>query len=109
MYLYIAQKLNDWQARWSLNLLEFDIKLIHVHGTKIIQSDALLQRPNHGIDESTGKDKQVLLPDNLSINLLDIDLQNQILNAKGIDTDIKSTIKTIMKEGPTNMQNDLAD
>ena len=52
----------------------------------MIQSDALSQRPNHG------KEKQVLLPEDLFINLLDIDLQNQILD-----------------EGPTNMQNDLAD
>ena len=56
-----------------------------------------------GIDESTGKEEQVLLPDNLSINLLDVDLQNQILDAKDMDIDIKSIIETITKEGPTNM------
>ena len=42
-YFRMAQKLNDRQARWSLYLSEFDIKLIHLPGSKMIQSDALSQ------------------------------------------------------------------
>ena len=40
-YFRTAQKLNNRQARWSLYLSEFDIKLIHLLGSKMIQSDAL--------------------------------------------------------------------
>ena len=40
-YFKSAQKLNCRQARWALYLSEFDIKLVHVPGTKMIQSDAL--------------------------------------------------------------------
>ena len=40
-YFRTAQKLNDRQARWSLYLSEFDIKLIHLPGSKMIQSDTL--------------------------------------------------------------------
>ena len=40
-YFRTAQKLNDRQARWSLYLSEFDIKLIHLPGSKMIQSNAL--------------------------------------------------------------------
>ena len=40
-YFRTAQKLNDRQARWSLYLSELDIKLIHLPGLKMIQSDAL--------------------------------------------------------------------
>ena len=36
MYFRTAQKLNDRQARWSLYLSEFDIKLIHLLGLKMI-------------------------------------------------------------------------
>ena len=75
MYFWMAQKPNDWQARWSLYLSEFNIRLIHLPGTKMIQSDALSRWPDHGIDISTGKEEQVLLPDDLFINLLDTDLQ----------------------------------
>jgi len=36
-----AQKLNHRQARWSLFLSEYDIKLKHLPGTKMFLSDAL--------------------------------------------------------------------
>jgi RNase H-like domain found in reverse transcriptase/Reverse transcriptase (RNA-dependent DNA polymerase) len=35
-YFRTAQKLNDWQARWSLYLSGFDLKLIHLSGTKMV-------------------------------------------------------------------------
>ena len=75
----------------------------------MVQSDALSQRPDHGIDESTGREEQTLLPDNMFINLLDIDLQEWISNSSDKMMDIKTTLETIMKEGPTNLQNDLAN
>jgi RNase H-like domain found in reverse transcriptase len=40
-YFQTAQKLNDQQARWLLYLSEFDPKLIHLPGTKMVQSDTL--------------------------------------------------------------------
>jgi len=43
MYFRTAQKLNRRQARWSLFLSEFDLKLIHTPGSKMIQSDALFR------------------------------------------------------------------
>ena len=108
-YFRTAQKLNDRQARWSFYLSEFDIKLIHLPGTQMVQSDALSQRPDHGIDESTGREEQTLLPDNMLINLMDVDLQEWILNSSDKMTDIKATLETIMKEGLTNLQNNLAN
>jgi RNase H-like domain found in reverse transcriptase len=50
-YFRTAQKLNDRQARWSLYLSGFDLKLIHLPGTKMVQSDALSRRPDYGTDE----------------------------------------------------------
>jgi hypothetical protein len=54
------------------------------------------------------KDK-VVLPDNLFINLLDTELQEQILNGKELDLDVKNAIETLIKEGPTSLKNDLQD
>ena len=73
----------------------------------MVQSDALSRRPNHGIDESTGREEQTLLPDNMFINFMDIDLQEQILNSSDKMKDIKTTLETIMNDGPTNLQIDL--
>ena len=75
----------------------------------MVQSDALSRRPDHGIDESTGKEEQTLLADDLFINLLDMELQERILDASDKDKNIRTTIETIMKEGPTNLRNDLSD
>ena len=40
-YYQEAKKLNRQQARWSLYLSEFDVKLVHIPGNKMVQSDAL--------------------------------------------------------------------
>src|SRR5271168_4316966 len=46
-YYRDARKLNHRQARWSLYLTEFDIKLVHTAGPKMVQSDALSRRPDY--------------------------------------------------------------
>ena len=75
----------------------------------MIQSDALSWRPDHGIDESIGREDQILLPDDLFVNLLDVDLQECILNAKDLDMDIKNVIETIQRNRPTNLLNNISD
>jgi RNase H-like domain found in reverse transcriptase len=74
-YFHTAQKLNDQQARWSLYLSEFDLKLIHLPGTKMVQSDALSRQPDYGTNKQIEEEDKVVLPDNLFINLLDTELQ----------------------------------
>jgi RNase H-like domain found in reverse transcriptase len=108
-YFRTAQKLNDWQARWSLYLSGFDLKLIHLPGTKMVQSDALSRQPDYGTDKWIKEEDKVVLPDNLFINLLDTELQERILNGKKLDLDIKNAIETLMEEGPTSLKNDLQD
>jgi hypothetical protein len=108
-YFRTAQKLNGRQARWSLYLSEFDIKLIHLPGTKMIQSDALSRRPDHGLEGQFDEEETIMLPENLFINLLDADLQARVLGAKELDLDVKNAIETLLQEGPTNLQNDLKD
>jgi hypothetical protein len=108
-YFQTAHKLNDRQARWSLYLSGFDLKLIHLPRTKMVQSDALSKWPDYGTDERVKEEDKVVLPDNLFINLLDTELQEQILNRKKLDLDVKNAIETLMKEGLTSLKNDLED
>ena len=75
----------------------------------MVQSNALSRRNDHSIDESTGKEEQTLLPENMFINLLDFNLQEQILNSCDKTMDIKATLEMIMKEGPTSLQHDLSN
>jgi hypothetical protein len=41
--------------------------------------------------------------------LYDTELQEQILNGKELDLDVKNAIETLMKEGPTSLKYDLQD
>jgi hypothetical protein len=50
-----------------------------------------------------------MLPENLFINLLDMELQERILNGKEIDLDIKNVMETLLEEEPTNLRNHLHD
>jgi hypothetical protein len=102
-YFWTAQKLNDQQARWSLYLSGFNIKLIHLPGTKMVQSDALSRQQDYGTEGQFDDKEKTMLPENLFINLLDTELQERILNGKEIDLDIKNAIETLLEEGLTNL------
>ena len=84
-YFCSAQKLNQRQARWSLYLLEFDVKLVHQPGLKMIQSDALSQRPDLIPSKDTDNEDMTLLLDNLFLNLLDLTLQDRVLSLGQLD------------------------
>jgi hypothetical protein len=79
-YHHEPRKLNRRQARWALYISEFDIKLVHTPGAKMIQSDALFRQPDYIPEIDTDNEDITLLPDNLfmidlPINLLNPDLQ----------------------------------
>ena len=90
-YYREAKKLNRRQARWSLYLSEFDIKLVHQPGHKMVQSDALSRRPDLCPDEDTDNKDIVMLPDNMFLNLIDMDLQEKI--AMSEDTLMEKQLK----------------
>ena len=70
-YYREAKKLNRRQARWSLYLSEFDIKLVHTPGNKMVQSDALSRRPDLCPDEDNDNEDIIVLPDDMFLNLID--------------------------------------
>ena len=61
-YYREARKLNRRQARWSLYLSEFDIKLVHTPGHKMAQSDALSRRPDFIPNEDNDNEDIVMPP-----------------------------------------------
>ena len=101
--------LNRRQARWSLYLSEFNIKLIHTPGHKMIQSDALSRRPDFIPDKDMDNENITMLPDSLFIQLLDIDLQRRIANACGQDDEVTKALSTMVEQGPHEIQRELGD
>ena len=108
-YFWEARKLNWQQAQWSLYLLEFNVKLVHIAGMKVIQSDTLSRRPDFIPEEDTDNKNITMLPDTLFMNLIDAELQERILNREKLDSDAMETLKTLLEEGPTTIWNQLPD
>ena len=108
-YFRTAQKLNRRQARWSLYLSEFDVKLVHLPGSKMIQSDTLSRRPDHGIGTEQDNEDMVLLPENLFINLLERDMANPTrilaINNTDDENDTPDAIKSLSIHGLKTLRN----
>ena len=108
-YYREAKKLNRRQARWSLYLSEFDVKLVHTSGSKMIQSDALSRRPDLCPDEDNDNENIIMLPDELFLNLIDADLQEKIALSKDFDANAAEALKLLLDTAPTAMTDGLND
>ena len=50
-----------------------------------------------------------MLPDNLFIQLLDVDLQRQIANTHDHDEEVTKALTTMLEQGPTAIRWELGD
>jgi hypothetical protein len=74
----------------------------------MILSDALSRRLDHCSEEDETKE-EILLPDDLFLNLLDVNLRDGITKNKEYDFNVTRAIKLLQEEGPTSIKNDLED
>ena len=75
----------------------------------MIQSDAQSQRPDLCPDEDTDNENIVMLPDEMFVNLIDMDLQNRIAIANDLDSNVAQALKPLLEEAPTEMTTGLGD
>jgi hypothetical protein len=75
----------------------------------MILADALSRRPDMIPDEDHDNEDIVLLPDNLFINLIDMELQSKIANSTDMDIDAADALKALLGQGPTHLRKDLED
>jgi hypothetical protein len=80
------QKLNRRQARWAIELAEYDIDLKHIPGNKNIPANALSRRPDLCPNEDNDNEDVVLLSEDLFIRLIDMELLNAVANAQKGDS-----------------------
>jgi hypothetical protein len=85
MYYREAKNLNWGQAHWSLYLSEFDVKLVHTPGHKMVQSNTLSRRPDLCPDNDTDNEYIIMLPENMFISLIDLELQTRIAISEDLD------------------------
>ena len=60
-------------------------------------------------EEDHDNEDIILLPDNLFINLIDMELQGRIANSTDMDIDTADTLKTLLGQPPAALQKDLED
>ena len=96
-YFRTAQKLNRRQARWSIMLSEYDLQLVHVPGSQMVQSDALSRRPDHIPEEDTDNEDTILLPTQLFARVINLDLRGKIMTAL-TEEDRKESLNEDWKE-----------
>ena len=75
----------------------------------MIQSDTLSRRSDFIPEEDHDNENRILLPDNMFINLIDVDLQDRIANLTNYDFDVKNALEMLLEKGPNTLQNDLED
>ena len=78
-------------------------------GSKMIQSDALSWRLDYVLDEDNDNEDITMLPDNLFINLIDLDLQKHITNCKDMDRDATEALTLLLEQKPATLKNNLED
>ena len=100
MYFRTAKTLNRRQARWSLFLSEFNVKLEHVPGTKMVISDTLSRRPDLCLDENDNDD-MTLLPDTLFVSAVDLTFKDLLASAGRNDSITREALQTL-KDGPVS-------
>ena len=68
----------------------------------MILSNALSQRPDHCPEIDNNNEDKILLPDDLFLNLLDLDLQERITKSmkKEIDFDVMDAMNSLLKKDP---------
>ena len=66
----------------------------------MIQSDALSRRPDYIPEEDHDNENRILLPENMFVNLMDLDLQNRIANTDKYDFDVKNAMELLLENGP---------
>jgi hypothetical protein len=78
-------------------LSEFDIKLVHIPGKKNIQANSLSRRPDL-CPQGTDNEDVIVLLEHLFVNLIDMELQKKIANAKNMDYDAAEAIKELLNK-----------
>ena len=101
--------LNRRQARWLIDLADFDFKMIHVPGKLLAGRDALSRRPDLLPSDDTDNDNVTLLPPSLFVNLIDTALSQYIESASAGDPLVLQALQSMHEDIPLPFRSRLAD
>ena len=92
-----------------LDLADYDLKLVHVPGKQLSAPDALSRRPDFIPKEDTDNEGVTLLPQELFVRMVDIELQKKIASSTKDDPQVLNALHALEDETPTNFRSRLSD
>ena len=108
-YFRKPQKLNRRQARWAIELAEYDMDLKHIPGNKNIPADAHSRRPDLCPEEDNDNEDIVLLSEDLFIQLINMELLDTVTNAQRGDSTALEALWLITRGNPLDPSTNLND
>jgi hypothetical protein len=78
-------------------------------GHKMIQCDTLSRRPDLCPDNDTDNEDIIMLPENMFISLIDLELQTRIAISEDLDDKAAEVLKLLLENAPTAMTTGLED
>ena len=108
-YFRQPHNLNRRQARWLLDLLEFDLTFKHIPGRNLCAPDALSCWPDHIPTSDTDNEAVTLLPDELSVNLIDTSLSDKLCSSSASDPLVLDTLHALPGAVPATFHSRLSD
>lgn len=108
-YWRSPKKLNRRQARWHLELSEYDIELKHIPGAKMILADTLSRRPDFTPDDDNDNEDITMLPEDLFIKLIDTELLDAITRLQASDSQALEALRLITAQGLPSPSSDISD
>ena len=84
-FFHSPQCLNCRQARWLLDLTDFDLQLTHVPGSQLTSPDVLSCRPDLLPPTDSDNEDVTLLPPSLFVHIIDFTLSSCIASSSSSD------------------------
>ena len=75
----------------------------------MIQSDALSRRPDLCPENNNNTEDIIMLPDDLFLNLIDLELQKKIAISDDLDGNAAEALKLLLETVPTSMMADRSE
>ena len=109
LYFKEPCKLNRRQARWMLDISDYDLKLIHVLGRELAGPDALSRRSNLIPKDNSDNDQVTLLPKSLFINIINLAITDKVAKSSERDPIVPKTLQAMDEDLPTQFRSRLSN
>ena len=112
-YFKDPQVITPRQARWQIILSQYNLKITHVPGTKLIQADALSRRPDYYLGKRV-EEARILLPsdlfvDQVAVTVEDPQLKSWLREAGNSDALVEDVIRASKHQATPPMKSALKD